>query len=783
MVSPTSEEDTRKVQTAVIGQAESDWPVFRPYDHDDFDRFMRGRTRDDFYCGVLLGGCGKKLTPKRYREKKCHFAHRPPVHCRRTETGEASADHLYIGQALRRWLLRQGYQDAEVTYLDPGSVHGGAVEVRFGQGRSRLIRVQLARLSLREWQQTRERLADRHTHVHWAYGPYCGLSHNEVDAAGHAIRISCRTEGETREVYVGTQYPDNSLAWSALTECRLLNEGIITPRLDAEPPANSTPLPAPTPVAFPLAPGTIAFTAATELPAPRTDPDATPVRLYEADLQPLGSAVVRARIALPHAHPAPPPHQLHVIYSSAHLLPLTEAAAPSEPAWLIRADGASPLPQQTDSRWPDLRPGSPQPEPPPPTLKWTAPAASTPRPLPLGEAETIALFRSRLSGVARARGLINWETLVSYAGAAPGDITPEERVRLLVAVDHPRADGKPVLSALVKPAHTPDAPTPYFAEILAGLGWRSDLSEAKVSEIWEGERKTTYAFAQNKSAPERQNPPNTSVDKGATRPWDDAQLVGRIREHLNLVANGRSRIKWKTLLNRQGISPSTVSAKDQARLLAAVDKPYLPNRGLRSALVKAEGQAQGPDPSFGDVLAELGWKPDAATPTVEAAWRVALDRAYARGTRSAPTTPSSPAVPPDNQDRVRWPKLGTTKAAVVVAVRRALIDAARRQVCVGWHTLAAAAGLKPTDLNERAREAILVSVDSPPTYGVLLLSSLVVSSEHTPVPYFDAILKRLGRPHGLRPIELGQLRKTEQARAFAAYSAAAETADDPKERT
>ncbi|CAM5610304.1 hypothetical protein [Streptomyces chartreusis] len=777
MVSPTSEEDTRKVQTAVIGQAESDWPVFLPYDHDDFDRFMRGRTRDDFYCGVLLGGCGKKLTPKRYTEKKCHFAHRPPVHCRRTETGEASADHLYIGQALRRWLQRQGYQDAEVTYLDPGSVHGGAVEVRFGQGRSRLVRVQLARLSLREWQETRERLADRHTHVHWAYGPYCGLSHSEVDAAGHAIRISCRTEGETREVYVGTQYPDNSLAWSTLTECRLLNEGIITPRLDAEPPASSTPPPAPTPVAFPLAPGTIAFTAATELPAPRTDPDATPVRLYEADLQPLGSAVVRARITLPHGHPTPPPHQLHVIYSSAHLLPLTDAA-PSEPAWFIRADGASPLPQQTDSRWPDLRPASPQPEPPPPMSTTSEPATSTPHPFPLGEAETIRVFRSRLGDVARARGLINWETLVGHAEAAPGDITPEERVRLLIAVDYPRADGKPVLSALVKPALAPAAPAPYFTDILAGLGWRSDLSEAKVAEIWERERKTAYALAE--STPARQQPSAglSEVKAGTAHVVNEARLVARLREHLEVVAKGRGIIKWSTLLKRQHISPSALSGEDRVRLLAAVDRSYVPGRRMLSALVKADGQTPGPAPFFGDVLTELGWKPDAATPTVEAAWRAAVDRAYARGTQAVTVARTAPA----EEDRVRWGKLGTTKAAVVVAVRRALIDAARRQVCVGWHTLAAAAGLKPADLTDRAREAILVAVDSPPTYGVLL-SSLVVSSEHTPVPYFDAILKRLGRPHGLRPIELGQLRKTEQARAFAAYSAAADTADDPKERT
>lgn len=767
---PYAEEDTRKVQTAVIGRAESDWPVFLPYDHDDFDRFMRGRTRDDFYCGVLLGGCGKKLTPKRYTGKKCHFAHRPPVHCHRTETGEASADHLYIGQALQRWLRRQGYEDTEVTYLAPGSGHGGAVEVRFGQGRTRLIRVQMARLSLREWQEARERLADRHSQVHWAYGPYCGLSHSEVEAVGHAIRISCRTEGETREVYVGTQFPDNSLAWAALAECHLTDEGIITPALDATP-ATGTPAP----VAFPLAPGTIAFTATTELPVPEPEPDGAPIRLYEAAAQPLGSAVVRARITLPYEHPAPPPHQLHVIYASAHLLPLT-SAAPSGAAWLIRADGASPLPQQTDPRWPDLRPAPPFPEPPAQSPATTEPT-SAPHPLPLGEAETIRLFRSKLDLVARARGLINWETLISHAGAAPGDITPEERVRLLVAVDHPRADGKPVLSALVKPALAPPGPAPGFSEVLAGLGWRSDLSEAKVAEIWERERRTAYALTLGETAPPRPpspNAPTTAPDEDRTvLPLDEKEIVARFREHLELVARGHGIIKWKTLLKKQGIPASAVSPRDRVRLLAAVDKPYAPGRRLLSALVKVDGQHTGPAPFFGDVLAELGWEPSATAPTVEAVWRAGRDRAYAR---LAPTPQGAPAAHPADTEDTRWAKLGTSKAAVVKAVRRALTDAARRQVCVGWHTLAAAAGLKPTDLSAKAREAILVAVDRPTAPDGVLLSSLVVASEHTPVPYFDAILKRLGRPHGLRPIELGQVRKNEQARAFASYTHAS-TAD------
>ncbi|MFI8093874.1 hypothetical protein ACIF9R_37160 [Streptomyces sp. NPDC086080] len=49
---PYAADDTRKVQTAVLDGAESDRPVFLPYDHDDFDVFMRTRTREDFYCGT-----------------------------------------------------------------------------------------------------------------------------------------------------------------------------------------------------------------------------------------------------------------------------------------------------------------------------------------------------------------------------------------------------------------------------------------------------------------------------------------------------------------------------------------------------------------------------------------------------------------------------------------------------------------------------------------------------------------------------------------------------------
>ncbi|MGW1532280.1 hypothetical protein [Streptomyces aureus] len=758
---PFEDDDTRKVHTAVIGRADSDWPVFLPYDHDDFDRFMRGRTREDFYCGVLLGGCGKKLTAKRYLDKKCHFAHRPPVHCRRTATGEDSADHLYIGQTVQRWLRRQGYRSIEVTYPDLGSGPGGAVEIRFGPG-ARLIRVQLARVPHHAWRATRERLADRHTLVHWAYGPDSGLAHNELEAMGHAVRFSLRTVAEHRVVFAGVQGSDHHVEWTELDECRLTDQGIVPPGRTDEPAAEDKG----DTVMFPLAPGTIAFTAAADIP-PAADGSAR--RIYTADAQAFGSAAIRARISLPGPCPAPLPHTLYLIEGPARLIPSPDAGD-THAGWLIRAEEISPLPERTDARWPSLRPGSPS----------AVPASSEPSPAVasgpvMDSASMVAHFRSKLQTAARAGGLVNWETLVRDTGTTPSRITPEERVRLLVAMDYPRATGKPVLSSLVKLAHHPAGPAPFFKDVLTGLGGEPGLSPAEAAAIWESERDTAYALAGSPavaaSSPARIFPPSNLMEA-------DSALVAAFRERLEIVARGQRTIKWETLLKRQGIQPSSFSAEYRVRLLAAVDRPYGLDRPLLSALVEVDGQGVYPLSFFGDVLTELGWKPDARTPTVAAARRAGRERTYALmhprgrttrapGPKAKPKSLSASLFTP--RSKARWDDRVAREPGVVKGVRRALVDAARRQVCVGWHTLAAAIDRRPEDLSDAARASILVAVDRPAGPGGVLLSSLVIAPGHSPVPYFDHILERLGRPHDLRPIELGHLRKQEQARAFDEY--------------
>jgi hypothetical protein len=150
---------------------------------------------------------------------------------------------------------------------------------------------------------------------------------------------------------------------------------------------------------------------------------------------------------------------------------------------------------------------------------------------------------------------------------------------------------------------------------------------------------------------------------------------------------------------------------------------------------------------------------------VAAAWRAERDRAYAVVRSSAGKTPAPPVSAKPSAAQAEQ----AASPVEVRAVRQALIDAARRQVCVGWHTLAAAAGRTPPDLSDAERASILVAVDRPAAPDGVLLSSLVIAAGHSPVPYFDDVLRRLGRPHGLRPIELGQVRKREMARAFEIY--------------
>ncbi|MFD8250880.1 competence protein CoiA family protein [Streptomyces werraensis] len=235
---PIEEEDTRKVQTAVAGSPGADRPVYLPMDAASYDHFIREYPTREFYCGTLLGGCGKKLSARKYRDKKCHFAHVVSGQCRRVSTNEASADHLYMGRAVAAWLKKQKCRDVQVRYTQRRQSLRELVDITYtrdGSPLRHLMRIQLARRSKAEWEQTDTELHEQWAGVEWLFGPDSMLANWQVDRQGYAMRIQCRPSGITRVVEVGVQFPDAPVEWVSLSRCRMTAHGVQAPALELTP--------------------------------------------------------------------------------------------------------------------------------------------------------------------------------------------------------------------------------------------------------------------------------------------------------------------------------------------------------------------------------------------------------------------------------------------------------------------------------------------------------------------------------------------------------------------
>ncbi|MFF4232863.1 CCA tRNA nucleotidyltransferase [Streptomyces sp. NPDC001820] len=152
--------------------------------------------------------------------------------------GRTARDHLYIGEALVRWLRGRGQGKVTVAYVRQAHARSDSIEIRFGpKGRRRLLHVQMVRRSFSEWKDDRRRLeaAPGKSPTIRAYGPESELSAYEVRATGHALRFRCETRDGTREVSIGTQSPDHTVQWTILERCRLSDLGIVTPSLEVAP--------------------------------------------------------------------------------------------------------------------------------------------------------------------------------------------------------------------------------------------------------------------------------------------------------------------------------------------------------------------------------------------------------------------------------------------------------------------------------------------------------------------------------------------------------------------
>ncbi|MFJ3890780.1 competence protein CoiA family protein [Streptomyces rubrogriseus] len=222
--------DGRLVQTAVIGDRNSGRAIILPTDADELTRWRRRHPAYTYWCGTQLGGCGNELSDRLYRDKVCHFAHRPHTSCHRTATGAASADHLFIKDDLAAWAGRNRLK-GRTTSRDLGSGPGDAVDFRVGEARQH-VRFQFSRLAHAEWQKARGRLASDSTTLDWVFGP--GTAHPDTmeelyEKYGYLLRFRFETHGAVRRIRLRAEDPRRGTDWVPLDACAMTPEGLRLP--------------------------------------------------------------------------------------------------------------------------------------------------------------------------------------------------------------------------------------------------------------------------------------------------------------------------------------------------------------------------------------------------------------------------------------------------------------------------------------------------------------------------------------------------------------------------
>ncbi|WP_394428873.1 competence protein CoiA family protein [Streptomyces sp. SGAir0957] len=228
--------DGRLVQTAVIGGRNSGRAIILPTDADELTRWRRRHPAYTYWCGTQLGGCGNELSDRLYRDKVCHFAHRPHTSCHRTATGAASADHLFIKDDLAAWAGRSRLK-GRTTSRNLGSGPGDAVDFRTGAARQH-VRFQFSRLAHAEWHRTRRRLAGDSVTLDWVFGP--GAAHSETmeelyDEYGYLYRFRFATHGAVRRIRLRAEDPRRSTDWVPLDACAMTPEGLWIPGVEPRP--------------------------------------------------------------------------------------------------------------------------------------------------------------------------------------------------------------------------------------------------------------------------------------------------------------------------------------------------------------------------------------------------------------------------------------------------------------------------------------------------------------------------------------------------------------------
>lgn len=222
--------DSRLVQTAVIGSRDSGRAIILPTDAEELTRWRRRHPSHTYWCGTQLGGCGNELSDRLYRDKVCHFAHRPHTSCHRTATGTSSADHLFIKDDLTAWAGRQRFK-GRATSRNLGTGPGDAVDFRVGEARQH-VRFQFSRLPHTEWSEARARLSREASTLDWVFGP--GTAQPETmeelyDEYGYLLRFRFETLGAARHIRLRAEDPRHATDWVPLDACAMTPDGLDVP--------------------------------------------------------------------------------------------------------------------------------------------------------------------------------------------------------------------------------------------------------------------------------------------------------------------------------------------------------------------------------------------------------------------------------------------------------------------------------------------------------------------------------------------------------------------------
>ncbi|MFF2205244.1 hypothetical protein [Streptomyces sp. NPDC058145] len=553
--------DTRLIQTAVIGGRDSDQPVILPEQPHNLDEFLRQFGKDDFWCGMLLGGCGERLRPKRYVTKVCHFAHEPDPdrgECHRITNSVDGADHLFVKAHATRWLAGHGFA-AQGELRGLGHCHGDAVDFRLPRMKT-LLRFELHPEDYLSWRKAADSLGAKEGHIEWVFGQDGPLARDMVARRGYALLVRCETENNDRRVFIGTVTDGKKTPWASLDQCRMTERGLVTPALEelrAKAAVRDDGIGCdPFPGSVPLADGQFVFAVDTEAaPLSSSQLDMPGRRLFPGFVKPVGSRIVRACLSLPDSVPAPTDEYVYRLAGSVRLL-VTDVVEGSGCAWAVRADALKRLKgleaERTglwrpsvalDEKLPAPRSSSTRERTP-----LTAPAPPRPKVPETVPVKAADALRKVLEEVAAKGATVTWSDLNERLGGWVHGLPNPKRQELLVEVDRPRVPDRPLLSVLVV-THL-GRPLPYLGQVLSRLGATEPASAFALQQWAAAEAKKTHAAYGGRPA-RVSAPPPPRVHQSASKeqPPSESDLSqahrrrAEMREKLEEAARTRARTK------------------------------------------------------------------------------------------------------------------------------------------------------------------------------------------------------------------------------------------------